>query len=56
MTDTPRDETRWSLWRQDDHGSRFAVARGLSRDEAERELARREASGHKQTWWLEPTR
>ena len=56
MADTRHDESRWSIWRQDDHGNRFEVARGLSSADAERELARLEASGHKQTYWIEPTR
>jgi hypothetical protein len=56
MSDPAEDgETRWSVWRQDDHGHRFEVARELSAADAERELQRFEASGHKQTYWIAPT-
>ena len=57
MSDPGTDAaTRFSVWRQDDHGNRFEVARGLSRAEAARELERLEAAGHKQTYWIEATR
>jgi ribosomal protein S18 acetylase RimI-like enzyme len=48
--------SEWSVWRQDDNGSRFEVARGLSRAEAERRVRDFESLGHKQTYWLVPTR
>jgi hypothetical protein len=56
MAEARDEEMRWTIWRQDDHGNRFEVARGLSAAEASREIARLEASGHKQTYWMEPTR
>ena len=49
-------ERRWSVWRQDEHGNRFEVARDLARDEAHRAAAAFEARGHKQRYWVEPTR
>jgi hypothetical protein len=45
----------WSVWRQDDHGSRFEVARDLPLAEARARAAKLEAGGHKQTCWVEPT-
>ena len=46
----------WSIWRQDDNGSRFEVARRLSLADAGPQLDRFEARGHKQHYWLAPTR
>ncbi|HEX2080024.1 MAG TPA: hypothetical protein VHG08_20060 [Longimicrobium sp.] len=43
----------WELWRQDDNGNRFLVARFGSADAAEAEQRRFEALGHKQTYWVE---
>jgi hypothetical protein len=43
----------WELWRQDDNGNRVRVARYGSQDAARAELARFEALGHKQIYWLE---
>ncbi len=43
----------WTVYRQDDHGNRFIVATGLSRDGAERMVAAYEARGHKQHYWVE---
>lgn len=45
----------WSVWRQDDHGGRFEIRRGLTASDAERLARDLEARGHKQTYWLEPT-
>lgn len=45
---------KWSVHRQDDHGNRFIVLAGLSREEAERLVAEFEARGHKQLYWTEP--
>ncbi len=52
----PAPSSHWSVWRQDDHGNRFRVRDGLTRDEAERSAAEFEAKGHKQSYWIEPTR
>jgi GNAT superfamily N-acetyltransferase len=46
----------WSLWRQDDHGNRFEVNRDHTREDAERLKDEFEARGHKQIYWIEPTR
>ncbi len=46
----PRD--RWIVWRQDDNGNQFEVARKDSRAEAEELAASMEARGHKQTYWV----
>jgi hypothetical protein len=56
MSDRAEDgETLWSVWRQDDTGHRFEVARGLSASDAARALARFEASEHKQMYWIAAT-
>lgn len=44
---------RWALWRQDDNGNRFLVARFAAEAAAAAEQARFEALGHKQTYWVE---
>ena len=46
----------WSVWRQDDHGSRFEVRAGLTHLEARQLSSELEASPHKQSYWVEPTR
>ncbi len=46
----------WSVWRQDDNGNRFLVESGLSRDTARRTASEFERRGHKQTYWIEPSR
>jgi hypothetical protein len=43
---------QWIVWRQDDNGNRFEVARRRSRAEAEELAAMMEARGHKQTYWV----
>lgn len=53
---TSRAEDLWSVWRQDDNGNRFEIARGLSRKAAETAAKGFEESGHKQTYWIELTR
>jgi len=42
----------WTVWRQDDNGNRFEVARKDSRAEAEALAAAMEVHGHKQTYWV----
>lgn len=44
---------RWQLWRQDDNGVRALVASFTGFTKAEAALARFEALGHKQSYWLE---
>ncbi|RSM74215.1 hypothetical protein DMB66_02055 [Actinoplanes sp. ATCC 53533] len=43
---------RWIVWRQDDNGNQFEVARRESRAEADDLAATMEARGHKQTYWV----
>jgi hypothetical protein len=43
---------RWIVWRQDDNGNRFEVARKESRADAEELAAVMEARGHKQLYWV----
>jgi hypothetical protein len=42
------------VWRLDDNGNRFEVARHLSREEALHLAAELEARGHKQSYWAVP--
>jgi hypothetical protein len=44
----------WIVWRQDDNGNRYEVARRESRAAAEELAAEFEARGHKQTYWVGP--
>ena len=46
----------WSVWRQDDNGSQFEIARNVSATEAGRRIAQLESTGHKQHYWLARTR
>jgi len=46
---------RWTVWRQDDNGNRFEVARKDSSAEAEELAAAMEARGHKQLYWVAKT-
>jgi hypothetical protein len=43
---------RWVVWRQDDNGNRFEVARKDSRADAEELAVTMEARGHKQLYWV----
>ncbi|GGN43366.1 hypothetical protein FHR83_001810 [Actinoplanes campanulatus] len=45
-------DIRWRVWRQDDNGNRFVVARFTSRAEAEKLAAEMESRGHKQLYWV----
>jgi hypothetical protein len=49
-------EGSWSVWRQDDNGNRFEIARELTRKAAEATVMDFEERGHKQASWVEPTR
>jgi hypothetical protein len=42
----------FELWRQDDHGHRFLVARHPTLDAAERQLAEMTRGRHKQIYWI----
>jgi hypothetical protein len=50
------DDPTWIVWRQDDNGNRFEVARRASRAEAEDLAAEMQARGHKQTYWVAAAR
>ena len=45
----------WSIWRQDDNGQKYEVARGLTLEAAKLRVAELESHGHKQTYWVEQT-
>jgi len=47
-----RSQLVWIVWRQDDNGNRFEVARLASRVEAESLAAQFEARGHRQAYWI----
>ena len=51
---TPSSSTTevWVVWRQDDNGNRFEVARRSSRSEAEQLATTMEARGHRQIYWV----
>ena len=42
----------WTVYRQDDNGNVFEVARGLSEAEARKLAAELESHGHKQLYWV----
>ena len=43
----------WELWRQDDNGNRFRIARFGTEAEANAEQRRFEALAHNQTYWVQ---
>jgi len=45
---------RFELWRQDDNGQRFLVARFASRRAARQRLEALAVGGHRQIYWIEP--
>jgi vacuolar-type H+-ATPase subunit H len=42
----------WVVWRQDDNGNRYEVARVASRADADALAVTMESRGHKQTYWV----
>jgi hypothetical protein len=52
---SPDPAITWKVFRQDDHGNRFEMSSGHTREEAEQLVADFEARGHKQHYWAEPT-
>lgn len=46
---------QWIVWRQDDNGNQFEVARKNSHAEAEELAAVMESRGHKQLYWVAQT-
>lgn len=53
VTDEQASDLPWRVVRQDDNGNRYLVGRHETRDEAQRVIARLEAGGHKQLYWIE---
>lgn len=47
------DNSRWTLWRQDDNGSSAVIATSLTKEAAKARMAELEARGHKQHYWIE---
>jgi len=41
------------VWRQDDNGNKVMVASGLTEEQAQNRANELEATGHKQTYWIE---
>jgi hypothetical protein len=52
-TDTAAEAGPWELWRQDDNGNRFRIARFATEVEANAEQRRFEALAHKQIYWVQ---
>ena len=46
-----RNFPSWSVWRQDDSGSKFLIEAKLTEEQARKMVAEFEARGHKQTYW-----
>jgi DNA-binding LacI/PurR family transcriptional regulator len=45
---------RWVVWRQDDNGNRYEVARFDDQAEAQASADSLEAAGHRQIYWIAP--
>jgi len=45
----------WEVWRQDGNGNRYKVRDGLEDEEAQRMIDEFEASGHRQSYWRQPS-
>ena len=43
----------WELWRQDDNGNRFRIARFATEAKANAEQRRFETLAHKQIYWVQ---
>ena len=52
-TDTAAEGGPWELWRQDDNGNRFRIARFATEAAADAEQRRFEALAHKQIYWVQ---
>jgi len=48
-------DAAWSVWRRDDNGNEFLVRGGLTEQQALQLAAELEATGHKQSYWVQPT-
>ncbi len=56
VSDDPQRPARWRLWRQDDHGNAFPMARFDDPDLADAACRRYNAQGHHQHYWVEQER
>ncbi len=52
VADTGTEERRWIVWRQDDNGNRYEVARFAVRADADALASEMEARGHRQLYWV----
>jgi len=50
--DAAEPPTVWVVWRQDDNGNQYEVARKQFRADADELAAIMEARSHKQTYWV----
>jgi cell division protein FtsN len=48
-----KENVKWQLWRQDDHGNRVIVGAFDTQEEANKLKVEFEARGHKQVYWVE---
>ncbi len=48
------EQSRWTLWRQDDNGSSAIIEASLSQQDAKARQKELEDRGHKQLYWIEP--
>ena len=55
MSDNRDCPSFWSLWRQDDNGHRFEIARCMDAETAHHALSRYQDTSHKQLFWIEAT-
>ncbi len=53
MENDSKPAGEWRVVRQDTHGNRFEMAKGLSEEFARRMADEYAARGHKQTYWAE---
>jgi ribose 5-phosphate isomerase B len=47
---------KWIVWRRDDNGNQYEVARYDSKEEAEATAEEFESRRHRQVYWVEPVR
>jgi len=52
LAEQPSQTPAFEVWRLDDNGNEFLVARYDDREVAERKIAELAAGGHKQTYWI----
>ncbi len=53
VSDDGGDEhPQWIVWRQDDNGHQFEVARHVDRESAQAQADEMQSRGHKQMYWV----